>query len=417
MRKRRLLVKIMVILLAVTATLGLSGCEKEKADKQEESLVEVETELIENSDDLIAKDESNSGVKDSTTDDKDNVEIDENVAVDEPVVDETPESNETVPEDLESEEGSEVVIDEIETDDTKSEDEKTQDENPEEVEEETPTPELPEVVEDSKDSSESVSEDSKPEKNEDTDAEVNTQPAGPHVCTWDAGTVTSPATCYASGIKTYTCSGCQNTRTETIAQLTHNYVTTVTPATCTASGATTTTCSYCQDSKSETIAQLSHNYVTTSTAATCTEAGKSYDKCSSCGDIINEVVSGEALGHDYQRFYPTTMPTCLGGAYYNMKCSRCGVIDPNGDGIAEALPHTPGEGVITVQGDCKSYTEVTYYCTQCGLECGKEEYKTDNHVWVEKQGTTFDYDVMDWVTYTVIRCDVCNKAYSDYIGS
>ena len=409
MRKRRLLVRIMVILLAVTATLGLSGCEKEKADKQEESLVEVETEPIENSDDSIAKDESNSAVEDSTTDDKDSVEIDENVAVDEPVADETPESNETVPEDLESEEGSEVVIDEIETDDTQSEDEKTQDENQEEVKEETPTPELPEVVEDSKGSSESVSEDSKPEKNEDTDAEVNIQPAGPHVCTWDAGTVTTPATCYASGIKTYTCSGCQNTKTETIAQLTHNYVTTVTPATCTSSGATTTTCSYCQDSKSETIAQLSHNYVTTSTAATCTEAGKSYDKCSHCGDIINEVVSGEALGHDYQKYYSLNEPTCTMYAYYNMICSRCNALDPNGDGTDSPIAHTPGEKVVLWHGDCLNPTVYEIYCANCGIKCGEEEYLSTEHVWVEKQGTTFDYDVMEFVTYTVIKCDICNR--------
>ena len=406
MRKRRLLVKIMVILLAVTATLGLSGCEKEKADKQEESLVEVETEPIENSDDSIAKDESNSGVEDSTTDGADNVEIEENVVVDEPVVDETPESNETVPEDLESEEGSEVIPEDIESDNTQSENEKPQDENPEEVEEETPTPE---EKEDSKDSSESVSEDSKPEKNEDTDAEVNTQPAGPHVCTWDAGTVTSPATCYASGIKTYTCSGCQNTRTETIAQLTHNYVTTVTPATCTASGATTTTCSYCQDSKSETIAQLSHNYVTTSTAATCTEAGKSYDKCSSCGDIINEVVTSEALGHDYQRYFPLSTPTCLGGAYYNMKCSRCGAIDPNGDGMAEALPHTPGEGVIVRVGHCNSYTIVKYYCIYCGLECGEDKYYTDEHNWIVVSGTTWSDEAMAFVEYSFTKCSRCGK--------
>ncbi|MBR3683699.1 MAG: hypothetical protein IKL78_02355, partial [Lachnospiraceae bacterium] len=245
--------------------------------------------------------------------------------------------------------------------------------------------------------------------NEDTDAEVNIQPAGPHVCTWDAGTVTTPATCYASGIKTYTCSGCQNTRTETIAQLTHNYVTTVTPATCTSSGVTTTTCSYCQDSKSETIAQLSHNYVTTSTAATCTEAGKSYDKCSFCGDIINEVVSGEALGHDYQKYYPFGGPTCSTHAYYNMICSRCNAWDPNGDGTDAPLGHVKGEGVVEFVGNCVLSSRIRYYCAVCSFDMGCEEYTTDTHNFVEKHGTTWSDEAMSFIPYTMIQCEWCGK--------
>ena len=44
-----------------------------------------------------------------------------------------------------------------------------------------------------------------------------------HTHTWDAGTVTTPATCIATGTRTYTCSGCSETKTEIIAKTAHNY--------------------------------------------------------------------------------------------------------------------------------------------------------------------------------------------------
>ena len=36
---------------------------------------------------------------------------------------------------------------------------------------------------------------------------------------WDAGTVTTPATCSATGVKTYTCNDCNATMNETIAKI------------------------------------------------------------------------------------------------------------------------------------------------------------------------------------------------------
>ncbi|MBQ9762455.1 MAG: starch-binding protein [Oscillospiraceae bacterium] len=44
------------------------------------------------------------------------------------------------------------------------------------------------------------------------------------VHSWGTGAVTTAATCESAGVRTYTCSGCGQTKTETIAALGHNYV-------------------------------------------------------------------------------------------------------------------------------------------------------------------------------------------------
>ena len=55
----------------------------------------------------------------------------------------------------------------------------------------------------------------------------------PHVHTWDDGVVTTEPTCTAEGVKTFTCTGCAETKTEPVAALGHNYVN----GTCTRCGA------------------------------------------------------------------------------------------------------------------------------------------------------------------------------------
>ena len=61
---------------------------------------------------------------------------------------------------------------------------------------------------------------------------------------WDAGKVTTPATCTAAGEKTFTCSDCNRTKTEAIEVLKHDWGAWVvtTPATTSAAGEETRTC-------------------------------------------------------------------------------------------------------------------------------------------------------------------------------
>ena len=63
--------------------------------------------------------------------------------------------------------------------------------------------------------------------------------------------MTTPATCIEAGEKTYTCTVCQETKTEPISALGHDYDEGVvtTPATCTEAGEKTYTCTRCESTR------------------------------------------------------------------------------------------------------------------------------------------------------------------------
>ncbi len=78
--------------------------------------------------------------------------------------------------------------------------------------------------------------------------------------TWDGGKVTKPATETSTGIKTYTCTVCGATKTETIAKLSHtthkwDNGKVTKEATLTETGVKTYTCTVCGTTKTEVIAQ------------------------------------------------------------------------------------------------------------------------------------------------------------------
>jgi hypothetical protein len=77
--------------------------------------------------------------------------------------------------------------------------------------------------------------------------------------TYDAGKVTKSATCTTTGVKTYTCTVCKATKTETVKALGHTYTTTVVTPTYTTEGYTLHECTRCNDSyKSDVTAKLSY---------------------------------------------------------------------------------------------------------------------------------------------------------------
>ena len=70
---------------------------------------------------------------------------------------------------------------------------------------------------------------------------------------YDKGMVTKKATCTATGVKTYTCTVCGETKTEAIAKTAHFYKTTTTKATTKKNGSITKKCSACGTSTKSTI--------------------------------------------------------------------------------------------------------------------------------------------------------------------
>ena len=110
-------------------------------------------------------------------------------------------------------------------------------------------------------------------------------------------TVTKQPTTTEEGIRTYTCSRCNSSYTESIAKLpeeqhTHNYTGSITKeATCTEAGVRTYTCS-CGDSYTENIPATGHSYVSKVTkAATTTEEGIMTYTCSKCGHSYTQPIA------------------------------------------------------------------------------------------------------------------------------
>lgn len=98
-----------------------------------------------------------------------------------------------------------------------------------------------------------------------------------HTHTYET-TSTKEATCIAAGSRTLTCTGCGDTKTETIAQLSHKYTSEVKKApTCTALGEMIYTCSLCGNDYAEDIAMTAHNYAYSNGKVTCTSCTLGYD--------------------------------------------------------------------------------------------------------------------------------------------
>ena len=110
-------------------------------------------------------------------------------------------------------------------------------------------------------------------------------------------TVTKQPTTTEEGIRTYTCTRCNSSYTESIAKLpeekhTHNYTGSITKeATCTEAGVRTYTCS-CGDSYTESIPATGHSYVSKVTkAATTTDEGIMTYTCSKCGHSYTQPIA------------------------------------------------------------------------------------------------------------------------------
>ena len=117
--------------------------------------------------------------------------------------------------------------------------------------------------------------------------------------TWNSGTVTNAATCTATGVKSYTCSVCNGSKTETISKNPNNHVNTKNVAavasTCTVKGYSAGV--YCNDCKKYISGHVeqtlnSNNHVNTknvaAVASTCTVKGYSAGVyCNDCKKYIS----------------------------------------------------------------------------------------------------------------------------------
>ena len=146
---------------------------------------------------------------------------------------------------------------------------------------------------------------------------------------WDNGKVTKPATETENGVKTFTCTRCGETKTETIPKLTHE-----------------------------------HSYKAVVTAPTCTEKGYTTHTCA-CGDsYVDSYVL--PLGHDWGSGKVTKEPTATENGIKTYICARCG------ETKTEVIPAggCPSAGFTDVPGEDNWAHAGIDYCVANGLMSG-----------------------------------------------
>lgn len=207
---------------------------------------------------------------------------------------------------------------------------------------------------------------------------------------WNEGEITTAPTCENAGVKTYTCTVCNATKTEAINATGHTPVDVAKqPATCTEAGHTAgTKCSVCGAiiSGMEVIPATGHTEVIDpAVAATCTKTGLTEGKhCSVCNEIIVAQTKVPAKGHT-EVIDAAKAPTCTEpGLTEGKHCSVCNEVIVKQE-VIPATGHKPEirnavEATLTTPG----YTGDTY-CSVCNelLKQGTEIPKTGAHItWV-----------------------------------
>ena len=164
---------------------------------------------------------------------------------------------------------------------------------------------------------------------------VTSVTAGSVTCqhVWDNGKVTKEPTETETGVKTFTCTRCGETKTEVIPPLSHkhSYTAVVTPPTCTEKGYTTHTCS-CGDSYVDTYtAALGHDWDsgTVTKEPTATETGIRTYTCTRCSATKTETIPATGSVDVTQMFTDVEKNWAYPGIQY---CVTHGIMGGMGDG-------------------------------------------------------------------------------------
>ncbi|MCM1289684.1 MAG: hypothetical protein NC132_04160 [Corallococcus sp.] len=154
---------------------------------------------------------------------------------------------------------------------------------------------------------------------------------------WDKGTVNKAATCTEKGEMTYKCLNCDETKTEEIAALNHDW-----------------------DLENKT-----------GDTATCTQPGTATVSCKRTGCNATDQVATEALGHDWNGTWTTTA-TCLQDGTKTLVCLRTDCDDRSDTGTKTendpALGHQWDEGSVTTDPTCTAAGVKTFTCTRTGCD-------------------------------------------------
>ena len=233
--------------------------------------------------------------------------------------------------------------------------------------------------------------------------------------TWDAGKITTAVTCSRKGIKTYTCTGCNATRTEEIPATGHQHteLRNVKAATCAQEGYTGDT--YCKDCNTKLTAgkilpKTEHTWDSGKVTqnATCTTKGIKTFTCTVRKSTRIEEIP--ATGHVNKITKFAKKASCKSEGYTgDLYCQDCGILIEEGK-IIPKTEHVWNDGEITTPATCTTKGIKTYTCTSCGTTKteaiaatghGATEIRNKKDASVTSEGYTGD-------TY----CTICNQKIS-----
>ena len=149
---------------------------------------------------------------------------------------------------------------------------------------------------------------------------------------WDAGQVTTPATCEKKGVKTYTCTKCGATQTEEIAATGHQ-----------------------------------HTEIRNAKEAECETAGYTGDTyCTDCNKKLQDGKEIAATGHQNTEVRDAKEATCEKAGYTgDTYCLKCKKKISTGTEIAKK-PHAWNAGKVTTPATYTKTGIKTYICKVCG---------------------------------------------------
>ena len=142
--------------------------------------------------------------------------------------------------------------------------------------------------------------------------------------TWDNGVIVKIPTCNEEGEKLYTCLDCDETKTEPIESLAHQYI------------------------------------ASNKVEPTCSLDGSASYTCTRCGDIYWDTI--DALGHDYDEKNKVE-PTCKKAGSVTYQCSRC--LSTYSDTL-EIVDHVAGDWIVDKEATIDSTGKRHQECVFCG---------------------------------------------------
>ena len=195
-----------------------------------------------------------------------------------------------------------------------------------------------------------------PGKNINTDTPYKTIEGQKGDHSWNAGEVTTPATCTTEGVRTYTCTkNPAHTKTEPIPALNHQFgaYTFNNNATCTQDGTETAKCERCNETDTRTKAgtKLEHlfeTYVYNNDATTKAD-GTETAHCAHPGCAVTDTRT--AKGTKLTEHTAETVPESKAAAYW--------VSGPEGQGLSYQAQCEDGVLTVTVQADTASFRGTT----------------------------------------------------------